>query len=160
MSRVTFQWVTEYTFAFTALAILKTLFFPLVLWWWFAPGDLTTTLQEVTFLIIAVVCVVVLLSLGSSSRFRYQLTLLQVISAYTLLNSPLLFLSLFPGTAEWSNVWCGILGDGIQLWWPSVADAKAFIVCSLGLLLILTGRRIRVRDREMAPKPSNARLRP
>lgn len=145
------RWCSEYLFVFAALVVLKSVFFPFVLWWWFAPGDLTATLHEATSLVFTVISIIILLGLGSISRYRYSLSSLQVTGAFFAINVPFVILWLIPAASTWSEWWWGVVGDGLQLWLPGVSDIKGVLIFMASLILIMAGRRIRVRDNSPAP---------
>ncbi|WP_187119737.1 hypothetical protein [Numidum massiliense] len=145
------HWCGEYLFVFTALLILKVVLFPLVLWWWFTPGDLPATLQEMTLLIFSVIGIVLLVALGSISRHRYRLTFLQLVTAFFVLNAPLLLASFIPATAIYAVWWWRVIGDGVQLWWPDVTTVVAPFMCLVSVVVVCAGRHVYVRDERIAP---------
>lgn len=159
MNKALARWCSEYLFVFAALVVLKSVLFPFVLWLWFAPGDLTTTLQEATSLIFSVICFMILLGLGSISRYRYRLSLLQVITASLIINLPFLILWALPTTTSWTEWWWGVFGDGIQLWIPEISGVKGLLIFPLSLTLMLLGRRFYVRDKEQTPSPKPSKMR-
>lgn len=156
MNRAIIRWCGEYLFVFTALVLLKSVFFPFVLWWWFSASDLSATLQEATNLVFSVITVFILLGMGSISRFRYQLAIAHTVVAYIVVNMPFVVLSLLPLTSQWTHGWWGILGDGLQLWLPMIANIKGSLIFGCGLLLVLTGRFIYVRDDQPKHQPITA----
>lgn len=157
MNRATIRWCGEYLFVFVALILIKSVLFPFVLWWWFAASDLTATLQEATHLVFSVITVFILLGMGSISRFRYRLSLAHTVVAYVAINLPFVVLSLMPYTRHWVHEWWEILGDGLQLWMPAIANMKGILIFGIGLLLTLVGRFIYVRDDQFKHQPTTAR---
>lgn len=153
MERPIIHWCHEYLFVFMTLAVLKHVFFPFVLWWWFAPGDWTTTLHEATSLVFTVLSVLLLLALGSISRYRYGLTLSQVMTATVAINLPFFILSVMPYARSWGEWWWSVISDGIQLWVPFLSNRESIVLFPLSLCLISIGRRLYVRETETSPAP-------
>lgn len=139
----------EMVFVLASVILLKEWVFPFFISQWFPQADTASQMLEWILLVIGVITCFIYIGLGSSAWNHHGLKVGPSLAVFLAVHFPLLLpaLSIVPGIV-FTDVWSGLIGDGLRLFNPARWTFHPVTLGGLTCLLFLLGRRIRVTEGE------------